>query len=98
MAKDYFNELLGDMMELALARGYSDDNLMHIVHDISSLSEAVKSIYSMLKHENPPHNRPFNVHIDPMVIADILLSAHTCHRMEEWSRFDLIVNSPELVT
>ena len=94
---DYFNELLGDLMELSLARGYSDDDLMHIVKDISSLSEAVTSVYSMLKRENPLHNRPFNVHIDPKVIADILLSAHTCHRMGEWSIFNQMLESPELV-
>ena len=94
---DHFNELVGDLMELALARGYSDDTLMHIIRDVSSLSAAVSGLYNLMEYDNPLHNRPFNVRINPKQIADILLTAHSCHRLGDWSRFNRLVQSPELV-
>ena len=82
---------------MVLARGYSDDTLMHIIRDVSSLFAAVSGLYNLMERDNPPHNRPFNVHINPKQIADILLTAHTCHRLGDWSRFNRLVKSPEPV-
>ena len=90
-------EVFGDLIELALARGYNDQFFEHIIDDISALAAVVEESYRVMKLDNPLHNRPFVVPIAPAPFADVLLSAHSCHRLGDFRPFYDMCASPTLV-
>ena len=90
-------EVFGDLLELALARGYSDADMEHLVHDISAIGAFVKEAYNVMAMDNPLHNRPFAVHLAPSPFADVLLCAGWCHRHRDFRRLHAMFSSPDLV-
>ena len=89
--------MVGDLLELALARGYSDAGMEHLIRDISALGAFVRAAYAVMKLDNPPHNRPFTVHLAPSAFADVLLCAAWCHRHGDFRKLSRLFASPDLV-
>ena len=76
-------ELLGDLVELALARGYFEPSLEPIVFFLSQVACIVQDVWFMLQNlanEKLPY-------ISPDVFADMLLLARGGHGTADWQAF-----------
>ena len=89
-------EVFGDLLELALARGYADSAMEHLIQDVSAVVALVKEAFDVMVLDNPPHNRA-TMALSPNPFADVLLCANVCHRRREFSSLHRLFASPDLV-
>lgn len=88
-----FYELVGDLFEMLLARGYCSAELEHVIDDLSLIVAEILAIYRNMQANSRMSASP---HIEPYLFADALLTARGAHQRpgaDSWSIFHRVCRS-----
>ena len=88
-----FPELVGDLIEAALALGYIDGSLEHVVMDLSPVAHWIHMFPQVLSTNCGIAIRA--THLDPYQLADAILCARGGHSTGDWTSFLTVVGIRE---
>ena len=80
-------ELYGDLLEMALARGYCDDRHHGLIFDISHVMCLTLQMHDVIKN-----NAETATFVQPDMYAEALLTAHVGHKHGKWDLFNRVVS------
>ena len=80
-------EVLGDLCEMALARGYCNKDAEVIIPALSRVACLILEIYGMLMNQCPRGHMEPRGYMEPSHYADALLMAACGHRSSNFTKF-----------
>ena len=88
-----FPELVGHLIEAALALGYIDGSLEHVVMALSPVAHWIHMFPQVLCTNSGIAIRA--THLDPYQLADAILCAREGHSKGDWTSFLTVVGTCE---